>query len=462
MTSTDFSISWIHGELRAARMRHGMIVDTWSASRPVEDLSGFSQGCHDACIALGMRHGLDVSVLYEGTDLHHLFLDAPVMSAADLQTYLKRKAELEAPFDEASAWSYRLNEGAGLSNHVLLHTMPQRVVDAVARICGENHVVPRKLLPITEVISHQIAQATLREDALLLVAACFTDITLVTVARGSGQILLVRELGFGSRDAERLGGELNRTGLFAKQRLRENIDEAWIIGANAEQFAAQAQSSLECPVIPISRSTEPDFWLTEVAIIDQSTPANLITKATRRARNGRKLQRFGLWATAALLLATLALSLFQHLVIYALPAVASTTEVEADIERLERAVNQLTLRGEHVQGLSERARLIEDTAPPMPAWFLENLAALVVPGARFTAAAMEARGDGWRFELAGDANPPLALAADAVATVVNRLEAPPWNAAISADWKEQWLEELRNGGAVLDSHKPFRVVGHVK
>jgi len=75
---------------------------------------------------------------------------------------------------------------------------------------------------------------------------------------------------------------------------------------------------------------------------------------------------------------------------------------------------------------------------------------------------MELRTDGWRFELAGEASPPLGLAADAVATVVHRLKAPPWNAAISSGWKEQWLEELRAGGAVLDSNKPFRIVGHIQ
>ena len=128
----------------------------------------------------------------------------------------------EKQFSGEAYWSYRTIDKHDELGGVLLHVMPKEFLDAVIRICRENHLTPMRLLPLTDVIAQQISARYESAEQVVLAVALFNERIEFVVASQSGEVLFVRELNYqwGAAEQNRLRVDIERTVLYVKQRQR--------------------------------------------------------------------------------------------------------------------------------------------------------------------------------------------------------------------------------------------------
>jgi hypothetical protein len=173
MKTSHFAISWIYEELHVCRVARDKVVEHWVSPDPVEDLADFNVALVQASASLGMQTGGDIAITYESDEHAHVFLDLPPMPQRDLEQYLQRRVDQEKSFDDPAVWSYRHVEHDDGSIGVLLHLMPKSILDAVLRICHESHIVPTRMVPLTDVMVQHLPVHLGEPNDVLLVVALF-------------------------------------------------------------------------------------------------------------------------------------------------------------------------------------------------------------------------------------------------------------------------------------------------
>ena len=95
----------------------------------------------------------------------HAFFEIPTMRRRDLEQYLLRRVEQDASFDGEVAWCYQEARHRDNSEGVLLHMLPQRLVDSTTRSCTAKGLVPKRYVPLTEIVAVDPPPAMLKSIA---------------------------------------------------------------------------------------------------------------------------------------------------------------------------------------------------------------------------------------------------------------------------------------------------------
>ncbi len=462
MSNTRFGIEWIYGEFLISRFAGGRSVEQWSAPYPVTDLASLSRAMFDASEHIDLPRGGDVAIAYED-DLHtHEFLEVPPVGKRDLEKHLALRVEQSKPFDDEAAWCYHPAKPGQKMEGVLLHLMPQRVVEAVIRICGEYYLTPKRLVPLTEIISEHVPKLEADKQDVLLMIALFAERVQLVVAYGDGEVLFVRELQYSwqNDNIDRLVVDVNRTIGYVKQRISLRPDQAWVMGAYAEVVIDAFERDLDCPVSVDETATGTDFWMAEVAGLSQRLDSNFVPRLARRAVSRKSLMRaavltgFSLFGAAAVMGA-----LVQWLITTkALDAETIRSDIvnlEQDILHLEEELRAFDL---------EQLRLNQLTADAfnLPALFLSHLGEIVPDGLVLLNANVVREDTHWTIELTGSTELPFDLAPAEFELLESRLKQPPWNAQITQSWRHGWMEQLKSGGAAMDGAVGFRLTGTLR
>ena len=462
MSNTRFGIEWIYGEFLISRFGGGRVVERWQAPYAVNDLKSLSRAMHDASQHIDLPRGGDVAIAYED-DLHtHEFLEVPPLRKRDLERHLALRVEQGKSFDGPAAWCYHPARPGDNMDGVLLHLMPREVVEAVIRICGEYYLTPKRLVPLTEIISEHVPKLEAEPEEVLLLIAVFAERVQLVVAYGDGAVLFVRELQYSwqNDNIDRLVVDINRTIGYVKQRIRLRPDQAWIMGEHAELVAEAFHRDLDCPVAVDESSTGGDFWMEEVADLPQRLDSNFVPRLARRALSRKSLMRaavltgFSLFGAAALMG-----GLIQWLVA---TRALDAEKIQTDIAGLEQDILQME---EELRVFDlEQLRLNQLTADAfnLPALFLSHLGDIVPDGLVLLNASVTRQANYWRLELSGTSELPFDRAPLEFALLESRLAGPPWNAEISESWRDAWMEQLRSGGAANDGVVGFRITGRLR
>jgi hypothetical protein len=462
MSNTRFGIEWIYGEFLISRFAGGESVEQWSAPYPVTDLASLSRAMFDASQHIDLPRGGDVAIAYED-DLHtHEFLEVPPLGKRDLEKHLALRVEQGKPFEDEAAWCYHPAKPGQKMEGVLLHLMPRRIVEAVIRICGEYYLTPKRLVPLTEVISEHVPKLEADGRDVLLLIAMFAERVQLVVAHGDGEVLFVRELQYSwqNDNIDRLVVDVNRTIGYVKQRISLRPDHAWVMGEHARMVIDAFERDLDCPVSVDQSATGTDFWMAEVAGLPQRLDSNFIPRLSRRAVSRKSLMRaavltgFSLFGAAATMGAVVQWLIFNK-------ALDAET-IRADIVSLEQ--NILHMEEELRVFDLEQLRLNQLTADAfnLPALFLSHLGDMVPDGLVLLNANVVREDTHWTIELAGTTELPFDQAPSVFELLESRLTEPPWNAEINQSWRDTWMEQLKSGGAAMDGAVGFRITGRLR
>ena len=462
MSNTPFGIEWIYGEFLISRFSGGKTVEQWKAPYPVTDLSSLSRAMFEASQHIDLPRGGDVAIAYED-DLHtHEFLEVPHLSKRDLEKHLALRVAQSKSFDGEAAWCYHPAKPGQKMEGVLLHLMPRSVVDAVIRICGEYYLTPRRLVPLTEVISEHVPSLEAQDSDVLLLIALFAERVQLVVAHGDGEVLFVRELQYSwmNENLERLIADVNRTIGYSKQRIGIRPDAAWIMGEHADGVIDAFQSGLECPVGIDQSAIDSDFWMAEVAGLPQRLDSNFIPRLARRAVSRKSLMRAAVLTGFALVISALTIAVTVEWLLAT--AELDSQQLNADIFELEQNIQHLN---EELRVFDlEQLRLNQLTADAfnLPALFLSHLGDMVPDGLVLLNVNVVRDETSWYLELSGTTNLPFEEAPAAFSQLEKSLSSSPWNAEIVESWQSTWMQQLRGGGAAMDGTVGFRLKGRLQ
>lgn len=462
MSNTRFGIEWIYGEFLISRFAGGRSVEQWSAPYPVTDLQSLSRAMFDASQHIDLPRGGDVAIAFED-DLHtHEFLEVPPLRKRDLEKHLALRVEQSKPFEDEAAWCYHPAKPGQKMEGVLLHLMPRRIVEAVIRICGEYYLTPKRLVPLTEIISEHVPKLEADAQDVLLMIAMFAERVQLVVAYGDGEVLFVRELQYDwqNDNIDRLVVDINRTIGYVKQRISLRPDHAWVMGEHARSVIDVFARDLDCPVGVDDSATATDFWMAEVAGLPQRLDSNFIPRLARRAVSRKSLMRAAVLTGFSLFGAAAAMGAVVQWLVSTKALDAET--IRADIASLEQDI--LHMEEELRVFDLEQLRLNQLTADAfnLPALFLSHLGDMVPDGLVLLNADVVREDTHWTIELSGTTELPFDAAPAEFALLESRLSAPPWNAEITESWRDAWMEQLKSGGAAMDGAVGFRMRGKLR
>jgi hypothetical protein len=460
--SISYGISWIYEEFQATRLSHGKSVECWSSPDPVNNLEDFHIALNTAYTVLEMHKGGDVAVTYESDDHVHTFLDIPPMSVKDLEKYLERRVEKEKSFKEPAAWAYRAVRHGDKGEGVLLHMMPASIRDAIMRICEENHLTPRLLVPLTDVMADHFADTDTDNKQHALLVALFKSRVEMVVVTAKGEALLVRELAFHWQDAnlERLRKDLDRTLLYAKQRFGDAVSRISVLGVDALVAAEQLKPHFKTMVSADEASVDPLFWAAEVSALPLRTKSNFIPVMMQRAITGKQLLRMGKRMAVAACVMAVVLGVSVELMIM------KYGNVDSDILQKHNALidkkNYWQNKNSNLDESRHRLAQLENNMPPLPAWFFSNLGDLMPKAMVLNKAELAWSDNQWHFELKGQSKPSLAKTASTLDNLELALSRSPWNASVSSSWEAAWVKQLSQGRATETDLIAFSMEGVMK
>lgn len=456
--SIEFAIEWAYGEFHIARLRGNEIAASWKSPTPVNDLSDLQQAMSAAAGVVDLGRGGSVAIAYED-DLHtHEFLELPSMSRRDRTRFLQRYVDNNKPFKGRAAWRahpVRRNK----VNGVLLHLMPHGIIDALMRVCSDFYLVPKLLVPLTEIMSRFVPTLETETDGALLLVALFDNRTQMLIANEEGEILFVRELSYPwTAEAHgRLVVDINRTIGYAKQRIGGAINEAWVLGDEAKAVSQSLTDRIDATIGFDARTAEPDFWMRQVAALPLSLHSNFIPRLARSSITGKTMARAGMLMTAVFVVATLAVVGAVETAIW-----SDRTDVQMLMQRIEQRREDIAALERDVARMDAEARkldILNLDAFNLPGLFLSRLADLVPEGLVVTEVEIAKANVGWSLAIRGHSTVSLGDIAPLLSALENNLTAPPWNGAIAQSWESAWMQQLEQGMAAGDGHVGFEIKG---
>ncbi|MEL6869512.1 MAG: hypothetical protein AAFO81_06905 [Pseudomonadota bacterium] len=459
--SIDYGIEWAYGEFRIAKLRAGQVVESWKSPTPVTDLKSLSVAMHEAVHHIDISRGGSVAIAYED-DLHtHEFLEIPPLSKRDLQKFLQRHVDQGKPFDGPAAWRAHPVARGGV-NGVLLHLMPKYILDAVMRICEDLYLLPKLLVPLTEIMSEFVPSIGIEDDRALLLIALFDDRTQMLISSDDGEILFVRELSYPwtPQTNGRLVLDINRTIGYARQRIGGNIRQAWLLGERAPQASKVLDEKVDAQIQYDARAAEPEFWMRQVAALPQALSSNFIPLLSRRSISGKTLVRTAVLMSAVTAVASLVVAAMIELTIISHRfdnewTAARTAETRAALSALQDEVALMELE-------SNKLDILNVDAFNLPALFLSHLGDMVPPGLVLTEAAVTHDSQDWVVTLRGHSVVPLGDLAPLLAQFQSRMEGEPWNTVIDTSWEQAWMQQLQQGMASQSGDVGFEIVGNLR
>ena len=450
-------ISWIYGDFRVLRLQRDKVMGVYHAAEAVTDLAAFAEAVATAHSALALPSG-PIAVVFANDDCGHLSFEAPPTSAADLERMVARRVDTEKTFIEAASWTYRavVDERAQTGRTVLLHLAPKRFVDAIIRICEEYFLQVRSVVPLAELVARVALPACTSADEVVIATAVLRDRAVLSVVRADASVVFARTVALGEYGEvdDRIPLEINRTALFAKQKIGKSIDAACVFAADAA-LAARISPQLELTLRDVPVVDNEFTWARALAAQNLAQLGNLVPRFRQRALSQRSLTRAAMLASAVLW-------------VVAIVSVAWVTQfnsrvagrgsiAQAALPALETETATLTAELEQLTARRQRLDELSPTLAAVPAGFMHQ-AGLDLPASLTLTQARVRRVDGgWDFRLEGLADSRLEVTLPTLEHLSASLEGAPWHAVVNPGWRQTWLQQLRSGAA---ANGPIRFALH--
>ena len=452
-------ISWVFGEFRVVRLQRDKVLGVYHAAEAVTDLAGFAEAVATAHAALALPSG-PLAVVFANDDCGHLSFEAPPTSAADLERMVARRVDTEKTFTEAASWTYRAvaDERAQTGRTVLLHLAPKRFVDAMIRICEEHFLQVRSIVPLAELVARVALPACTTPQEVVIATAVLRDRAVLSVVRADASVVFARTVALGEHGAvdARIALEINRTALFAKQKIGKSIDAACVFAADTE-LAARIGPQLELALREVAVTDTEFTWTRAVASQNLALLGNLVPRFRQRALSQRSLTRAAM--LASLVLWTVALISVGWVAKFNARVAGRGSAALAALPALESETATLTADLEQLTAQRQRVRELSPTLAAVPAGFMHQLGFDLPASLTLTQAGVRRVDGGWDFRLEGLAASRLEVTLPTLEHLSATLAGAPWHASVNPAWRQTWLQQLRSGAA---ANGPIRFALHGK
>ena len=421
-------LAWLHGSLQAAVIRKQKVVRSWSAATPVGTIEEFAAAL-DAALGHLRFEGTEVCLLLENDRFAHQPESAPGFAASAAHAYLAgRVARHETEQGAALAVSQPTLSGKP-DRAFILHLLPRSFYDELSKVFHARRLDLTRLLPMIVPIQRELDRFPIAKGRPVLVAVEAGTATIVLVAHVGGALAFARTiLASWASDPGRIGLEINRSLLYAKQQYGLAVERIWLLGESNKSTAeitAKCGSGKQITVLP----TQPGEWLQSVAKLAPRHPVNLLAGYLQSKRR-LGLVRRSLIAACWIGLTALALDSWSRAQAWS-----------AERSRLDAlAANGAVLAAERDQ-LVQRNRAVEharafikqvdgDRLPPVPAKVLAYVSSVLAAEMRLTDFNIKWDGPagGWSFRLDGAIDSDEETAHELVAALQRHLVKSPLRA----------------------------------
>lgn len=456
-------IALMRGRLTARVFENGTVVAGWDYPDPIAGLQGLEEVLEEMGSVLEF-HGGTVVVTISSSQVVHHSLKVPPMADKDLLAYLGRKARIESEGSDRPCWGWRpLRESLKGENSVLLQVLPEAMVDVFLRFCDKRGHEIELVLPVSGSLLLAASKLPVPQDSWVLLAGEAENATTVVLVQPSGDLALVRELPYGWSDGvslERVGRELHRSLLFAKQQFGVVAQQVWLLGARTEECVEPMSKLVDIPVKALSTEDSSAQWLAPLVDAPWTVPDNLVPEKRRKMRTTRK------WLMAGML----ALLLVD----------ASVASVWAISRRKERAlsaeVGRVALESRTAALLKERdtiqAELARREALVLQASHLDSSCRRPLPGwlhgwlgrnlpeeislAR-TSVGLDSMNGRWNILLEGFGPQDPVAAAQVFQSFQTEIESriPGWKT--STPWTVRWHDQILTGSNLVADTVGYRL-----
>jgi len=454
-------VSWVFGEFRAVRLHRGKVVAVYHAAEAVPDLATFAEAVSTAHAALALPSG-PIAVVFANDDSGHLSFEAPPTSAADLERMVARRVEADKTFNEPAAWTYRAvsDERAQTGRSVLLHLAPKRIVDAIIRICEEHFLQVRAIVPLSELVARVSQPACTTPQDVVIAAVVLRDRAVLSVVRADASVVFARSVAIGEHDEadERVLLEINRTALFAKQKIGKSIDAACVFAVDGG-LAARIGPALELPLRDVAVEDQEFTWARAAGSLDVAQLGNLVPRFRQRALSQRALTRAAMLATVVMWL--VAAASVGWVAQFNARVAGRGTAALAALPALESESGTLNAQYEKLTAQRERLHELTPSLPAVPAGFMHQVGRDLPASLTLTQASIRRRDETWDFRLEGLADSRLETTLPTLERLSTTLEEAPWNGEVNPGWRQTWLQQLRSGAAANGPIR-FTLRGHLQ
>jgi len=447
--SHRMGLAWLHGALQAVVFDRQAPIASWIAAGPVETLDHFETAVQEAISTLGFS-GSEAFLILAHDEFLHQMEAAPSFSEEAARSFLRARVGRHEQVHGRVAWVSQNASSNRQESTYIVHLLPAAFLDRLNQVLLSHRIELTRIVPMAVPLQLQIdAQVEYREQPVLI-AAETGGATTILVGRGGGRPAFTRTFQASwTGEARRVGIEINRSILYAKQQLGSAVAQVRLLGE--ETATAEIRARCGADKVVATAPIDSSEWLGQVAALPVRFPVNLAAgrlKRRLRLRLIRTAAGIGLWLAVAFLGAALW---------------ADAQGARADRRRFAAlAARENTMRAE-ADRLASRNRAAEkDQAfllgaearrlPPVAAKFLGYLAGGLPAEIRLTDfhAQRNPSSGQWTFRVAGTIDADEETARAILGTLQQRLEKGPFRAHFNDTGR-------REAATVTDSNGVARI-----
>lgn len=376
-------LAWLHGSLHASIFRRQVLQRSWESPAPVRTVEEFEAALDAALVQLRFG-GSEVFLILEHDSFVHQAEQAPAFSEAAARAYLRGRVERFEKEHEPVLWVSQRTVSARQESTFLLHLLPSAFYGKINGMLLSRRLDLTRILPLAVPLQLSLATLAPGKESAVLIAADTGDATTVMVARPSGDLLFARTmLARWDTDPARIGVEVNRSVLYAKQQFSSVIDTIWLLGSAGDAARAEVQTRCGANKEIIVRTTTPIEWLELVAKLTPRHPINLVAGYLGKKRRQQFIRR-SVTAGCWLLFALLSLDTWTR--------VQTWMEENVHLHQLQKSQGtlradraRLQIRNTEVQKERDFVREVYDERlPGVPARFFAYVSSAIPPEARLS------------------------------------------------------------------------------
>lgn len=446
MRKTILSVSLLYGEMKVLVVERGIVRKQWECADPVKDLDGLRRALTEVLRVTGFS-GRYVSFVVEDTFFVHQFLQIPAMKTKDLKVFLARKADQIKTFEGPAAFAYRRTCTRKGGEGVLLDVLPKTYVDELIRLCQDLRLTPVRLTRLTGILARHLRELPIRKGDVAGLAAEVAGKTVLVVGTSDGEVLFDRYLGCSwaeDQEIERVGREMTRSVLFAKQQFTVAVGDVWLMGGRAEQHTEQLRQHLDAVVKTSPVHPDGFYWARAAVKLPVRDDSNFIPVEIQKAVLQQVMTGVTVAAVIALVISVVGAVaavevLIQRAQSGSQTSSTQTVSLEAEKEAWNRRFVELDRQKQFAHAV------VEEWEPPLPGWFLGYLGDALPDELVLSKASLGRDDHGWAVQLVGNAPRAMTQSAVLLQSLEDRLKDGPYHLTITRSWREKWREQLKHG-----------------
>ena len=327
-------VSWIQGDIHIVYYPGRQAPKQWKSEHPVRTADEFKNVLLKAKAALCIPAECNVFMVLDIDQMQHSLVTAPPVKSKHLKKILLREVQSEQAFEGEVSWSWSnaLTDERSGEHRLLLHMMPKQEMDDIILVISPLGLYPKAIAPLAEVLNSHIGRLNIAGDDVLVLLATFAGKTDILVAKGSGQILFIRDLSYAVVDHyEQVLRDVKLSLLYAKQKFSSAVTRISVAGESSAPLEEFLRSNLDLDfIMPDGDWHHAYCWAMDAAEFRRENTANFVPASVHRKHLTRTAIRWGVGGTALLAIVTMIVVAQVEYII------ASSKQVKGSLEQLQQ------------------------------------------------------------------------------------------------------------------------------